>query len=408
MKICQINCVYGEGSTGKITRDLHLSLLKEGYDAIVITPLKNKFTTDKGVYVVSNKWLSYCSAILRRGFGMQFDWAFIQTWRIIRVLKKEKPDVVHLQCINGNDINIYMLLRFLAKNRIKTLYTLHAEFPYTGGCGNAVTCERWKTVCGSCPNLKATQSLWLDGTYRTWRKQGDSYQLFDKQLLHFTTVSPWLLSRAKESPLLENFKKTTVMNGVETNVFKYENEDGEWRRKLGVSDEEKMLLYVTASFFPHEQNLKGGRFVVQLANRLKDRAIKIVVAANYGEAENIPDNIIYIGRTKTQVDLASLYREADLTMITSSSETFGMPVAESLCCGTPVVGFKAGGPESIALQEYSEFVSYGDIDALYDCIIRWINKPHDHMTIATSATAKYSKEVMTEGYINQYKMFLSE
>ena len=408
MKICQINCVYGEGSTGKITRDLHLSLLKEGYNAIVITPLKNKFTTDKGVYVVSNKWLSYCSAILRRGFGMQFDWAFIQTWRIIRVLKKERPDVVHLQCINGNNINIYMLLGFLAQNRIKTLYTLHAEFPYTGGCGNAVTCERWKTGCGACPNLKATQTLWLDGTHRTWRKQGDCYQLFDKHLLHFTTVSPWLLSRAKESPLLEGFKKSTVMNGVETSVFKYEKIDGKWRKKLGISDEEKMLLYVTASFFPHEQNLKGGRYVVELAKRLSNKHIKIVVAANYGEAENLPDNIIYVGRTKTQKDLASLYREADLTLITSSSETFGMPVAESLCCGTPVVGFKAGGPESIALQEYSEFVSYGDTDALYDCIMRRINKPHDHMTIATLATAKYSKEVMTEGYINQYKMFLSE
>lgn len=207
---------------------------------------------------------------------------------------------------------------------------------------------------------------------------------------------------------MENFKKSTVMNGVETNVFKYEKENGEWRKKLGISNEEKMLLYVTASFFPHEQNLKGGRYVVELAQRLSNKHITIVVAANYGEAENLPDNIFYVGRTKTQKELASLYREADLTLITSSSETFGMPVAESLCCGTTVVGFKAGGPESIALQEYSEFVSYGDIDALYDCIIRWINKPHDHMTIATSATAKYSKEVMTEGYINQYKMLLSE
>lgn len=406
MKICQINCIYGEGSTGKITRDLHLTLLKEGHDAIVITPLANRFTSDKGVFVVSSKLLSYCSAILRRGLSMQFDWAYYQTLHIIKILKHEQPDVVHLHCINGNNINIYLLLRFLAKNRIKTLYTLHAEFPYTGGCGNAVTCERWRKGCGSCPNLKSTQSLWLDGTHRTWKKQGKSYQLFDKNLLHFTAVSPWLLRRAQESSLLTGFEKSTVMNGVDTNVFHYENTGCEWREKLGISNDEKMLLYVTASFRPHKHDLKGGRFVVELAERLSNRPIKIVVAANYGESDNTHDNIIYIGRTKTQIDLASLYREADLTMITSSNETFGMPVAESLCCGTPVVGFKAGGPESIALDNYCEFVDYADIDAFQDCVLRWIDKPQDSVKISYLARAKYSKEVMADGYINQYKTLM--
>ncbi len=33
-----------------------------------------------------------------------------------------------------------------------------------------------------------------------------------------------------------------------------------------------------------------------------------------------------------------------------------MVTAESLCCGTPVVGFTAGGPESIAIDAFSNFV----------------------------------------------------
>jgi glycosyltransferase involved in cell wall biosynthesis len=37
-----------------------------------------------------------------------------------------------------------------------------------------------------------------------------------------------------------------------------------------------------------------------------------------------------------------------------------MIVAESLCCGTPVVGFKAGGPESIAIDDYCVFVQFLD------------------------------------------------
>lgn len=408
MKICQINCIYGEGSTGKITRDLHLSLLAEGYDAFVITPLKNRFTTDNNVFVISNKTMSYISALFRRCLGMQFDWAYVQTFRIIKIIKREQPDIVHLQCINGNSINIYMLLRFLAKNRIKTLYTLHAEFPYTGGCGNAVSCERWRTGCGLCPNLKATQSFGHDGTHRTWKKQGECYQLFDKHLLHFTAVSPWLLSRADESSLLKGFSKSVVMNGVDTGLFCFRETSRVWRSKLNISDNEKLLLHVTTGFFPRTLNLKGGKFVVSLAEQLKGTSIKIVVAANYGEGWNLPDNIIYLGRTKTQDDLASLYREADLLLITSINETFGMTVAESLCCGTPVVGFKAGGPESIALPTHSEFVEYGDMDALQDCVMRWINKKQEKAEVASLAKARYSKEVMTGGYIDQYKNLIND
>ena len=407
MKICQINCIYGIGSTGKITRDIHLSLLRQGFDSIVIAPLKNRFTNDQGVFVVSNKLIAYTSALLKRCLGMQFDWAHIQTLRIIGILRRERPDVVHLQCINGNNINIYMLLRYLAKNKIKTLYTLHAEFPYTGGCGNTMDCERWRTGCGHCPNLKAgTQSPLIDGTHRTWVKQKKIYTLFETDNLHFTAVSPWLLSQANQARMIGRFDKSVVMNGVDTEVFRYEMSNGEWRKRLGLSESEKILLYVTASFYPHEDNLKGGRFILELAQRLKETGVKIVVAANYGDGTNLPDNILYIGRTNSQKELAALYSEADLTIITSRNETFGMPVAESLCCGTPVVGFKAGGPESISISEYSEFAEYSDVDALEACVDKWLNKDVDSELVSQKAIKKYSKEEMTCNYITQYKKLI--
>lgn len=406
MKICQINCIYGIGSTGKLTRDIHLSLLEQGLESVVITPLRNQYTDDAGVYVVSNKFLAYVSAILKRGLGMQFDWACIQTRRIISLLKRESPDVVHLQCINGNNINIYMLLQYLAKNQIKTLYTLHAEFPYTGGCGNTLTCDRWREGCGRCPNLKSTQSFIIDGTHRTWEKQKHCYEKFEKKYLRFTAVSPWLLSRAESSPIIKDFKKVVVMNGLDTKVFDYIKPTGKWKAKLGISNDEKIILYVSASFYPHQDNLKGGRYILELANRLKDRMYKIVVAANYGDGGNLPDNVIYVGRTKTQQDLAELYREANITILTSSNETFGMPVAESLCCGTPVVGFKAGGPESIALAQFCQFVEYGNIRALENGVLVWTNKTLNRAQIATKAKALYSKEIMTNMYLAQYKEIL--
>lgn len=405
MKVCQINCVYGSGSTGKIVRDIHLTLKDQGIESLVIAPLKSKDASDGEIYSTTTKYLSYFSAIIRRYLGFQYGFSQIQTWRMIKILKREMPDIVHLQCINGNDINIYMLEKYLAKNKIKTLYTIHAEFPYTGGCGHAFDCEKWLIECGGCPRKKeATQSPIIDPSHRTWLKQNDAYQRFDKQLLRFTTVSPWLLMRAEQSPMLTHFKKTVVINGIDTSIFRYQVPQPIWRRRLNLSLDDIIIAHVTACFIPHSYNIKGGEYIVKLAERLKEISpkYKIIVAAGQGESSDLPDNIIYIGRTEDQEELAQLYREAKVTVIASKKETFCMPVSETLCCGTPIVGFLAGGPESIAIKEYSDFVEHANVDALTEKVVKWANTDYDAREIATKAYDIYSKETMTNNYIEQY------
>ena len=49
-----------------------------------------------------------------------------------------------------------------------------------------------------------------------------------------------------------------------------------------------------------------------------------------------------------------------------------MICAESLCCGTPVIGFRAGAPERIALKEYSDFVQYGDLNSLKEKVMEYL------------------------------------
>lgn len=400
MKVIQINCVYGVGSTGKIVQNIHNHLLNNGVASSVIVPMTN--SKDKNVFCVSNKFLSYSSAFYRRSSGRQFDGANIQTGRIIRLLKEQKPDIVHLHCINGNNINIYRLLNYLGSEKIKTVLTLHAEFPYTGGCGHAYDCEKWKYGCFHCPILReATQSYFIDGTKHTWKSQKKCYENFSDDRLRIVAVSPWLKSRSEQSPMLKRFEKSVIMNGCNTSVF-HRYGTGYWRKKLNIPDNIHILLHVTASFSPYGSGLKGGRFIYQLSEKLKNKPFVILVASNYGEAPNCPSNVIFIGRTETQEHLAGLYSEADLTVITSKRETFSMVTAESLCCGTPVASFFAGGPESIAIPEYSFFCEYGDIDSMADYIENLNYLHYNKDEISTKAKSKYSIEKMTEEYLSLY------
>lgn len=79
-----------------------------------------------------------------------------------------------------------------------------------------------------------------------------------------------------------------------------------------------------------------------------------------------------------------------------------MVTAESLCCGTPVVGFKAGAPEMITLPQFSCFVAQGDTDALHGQVQQYLcrSKPEG---IAAAAAQKYDRDTMYRNYLTIYE-----
>lgn len=77
-----------------------------------------------------------------------------------------------------------------------------------------------------------------------------------------------------------------------------------------------------------------------------------------------------------------------------------MVCAESLCCGTPVVGFLAGGPETIAISEYSQFCNYGNIEQLEKLLSD--KRTYEKNIIAEEAQKKYAISEMIEKYIGIY------
>ena len=78
-----------------------------------------------------------------------------------------------------------------------------------------------------------------------------------------------------------------------------------------------------------------------------------------------------------------------------------MVCAESLCCGTPVAGFFAGGPESICLPEHSLFCEQGDLDTLEKNVKALATR--EKTDFLAEAQSAYSAEAMTEGYFKIYQ-----
>lgn len=402
MKILQVNCVYKKGSTGKITYDIHSELLKQGIESVVCYGRGEKIN-EPHVYKTCGEGYSKTNHLLSEFTGVMYGGCFFSTNKLIKIIKKEKPDVVHLQCINGYFVNIYRLVSWLKKHDIKTVLTLHAEFMYTANCGYALNCDKWQTGCGHCPRLKQeTKSLLIDGTHKSWMKMKKAFDGFNDNLV-VTSVSPWLMERAKLSPILNGKKHEVVLNGVNTDVFHF-YDTAELRSQMGLTGV-KVIFHATPSFDDNINNIKGGYYVLKLAEKMLDENVKFVVAGNHPDGLKVPSNVILLGKVSDQELLAKYYSMADVTLLTSKKETFSMVTAESLCCGTPVVGFKAGAPEQIAIPEYSSFVDFGDLESLHEEMKKCLAESFLKIDIALTSNGKYAKQTMTENYLKIYEEF---
>ena len=96
MKVLQVNNVYKKGSTGKITFDIHKGLLNKGVESIVCYG-RGKVVNEKGIYKTCPEWYAKLNNLITRFTGVMYGGCFFSTNKLIRVIKKEKPDIVHIQ-----------------------------------------------------------------------------------------------------------------------------------------------------------------------------------------------------------------------------------------------------------------------------------------------------------------------
>lgn len=399
MKVLQINVVYKTGSTGKIVYDLHQGLTSRSIESYVCYGRGNS-NKDNNVIKISSEFYSKLNNLFSRISGIPYGGCTVSTLQLFRIIEKIRPDIVHIHCINGYFVNVYNLIQWLNNNNFPLVLTLHAEFMFTANCSHSFDCERWKTGCGSCPNLKqATNSYLFDRTRRSWNLMNDSFNNYDNA--YIVSVSDWLRHRSEQSPILGNFRNITILNGIDTSTFFYHQPSTSMAYIERLFPEikcRKTVLHVTAAFNDSVNHIKGGYYLIKLAERLPD--LQFLVVGNYSLKSKLPDNVVLLGNIENRDVLAMLYSISDVTLLTSKRETFSMICAESLCCGTPVIGFKAGGPESISLPEYSRFCEHGDIDGLVDILDKLPS--FDAQTVSETAIKAYNIDAMINHYVNLY------
>lgn len=391
MRVLLIDVNYKYSSTGKIVHDLASELIKSGHQARVLFG-RGEPINDNIAIRIAPAWEVYFHALMTRFTGLVGAFSYFATRKLIRQIKKFKPDIVHLHELHGYYVNYSEVVRFLKGSKIPVVWTFHCEFAYTGKCGYAYDCEKWKTECSACPQIKEyPASLYFDFTRYMFREKKKDFDGFDN--LTIVTPSDWLAKRVKQS-FLSGYDVRVIHNGIDTECVFYP-------RSVSASSNGKMTVLAVAPDIMSER--KGGKWVLELARRFSDN-IEFVMVGVVGTVDGVPSNVRLVDRTSNQAELAAYYSDADLFLICSKRENFPTTCLEALSCGTPVVGFDEGGTAETAPGRLGCFVPFGDVDALEVVIKDYFSGQSKivQKECREFAEQNYSKQAMYSNYFRLY------
>ena len=363
MNIVQING-GALGSTGKIMFGISTVCTDEKQETLCAAPeVSSGNKTGRNLYIIQNNNHRKINVLLDRITGRHNMHSKIATERLLKVISGFKPDIIQLHNLHEAYINLPMLFKYIKKHNIKTVWTLHDCWAFTGHCPyfDIVGCNKWKTGCYGCPQYKEYPKSLFDNSKYMYRLKKKWFTGVENMTI--VTPSEWLASLVKES-YLKDYPVKVINNGIDLNVFRPTESD--FREKYAL--ENKYIVLGVAFGWGRR---KGLDVFVELARRLDKEKYKVVLVGTDDNVDKLlPENIISIHRTQNQTELAKICSAADVFANPTREENYPTVNMEALACGTPVVTFNTGGSPEMLDETCGAAVAKNDIDAMYNEIIR--------------------------------------
>ena len=303
--------------------------------------------------------------------------------RLVRYVKTYKPkyDLIH-----DNQSLCYGLLK-LQKRGYKVLATVH----------HPITRDRDLALEAATTKGQA----WL---IRRWYSFLDMQQRVVQRLNHVLTVS-----KQSRADITQAFGRAAeqirvIPNGVDTSLFK----------PLLQIERQPLRLITTAS---SDQPLKGLSVLLRALAQLRSEfpALELVVigklkegGASEQELQDLAlvDAVQFISGISSE-QMVEEYARASIAIVPSLYEGFGLPAAEAMACGIPLVCSDGGAlPEVVG--EAARLVKAGDVAHLAAAIRELLNNPPLRQQLGYAGRAHIEQQLSWQCVAKQLQAYYRE
>lgn len=284
----------------------------------------------------------------------------LSAFTLYRTSYYRKADIVHLHLVYSAPFFSLFNVPRLSKKR-KVVWTLHDPWMMSGHCVYSLDCERWAIGCGDCPDLTLPFPIKRDTTAFSWKLK--------RWLMHHSSVtlvvaSSWMYERVQRSPILSHLPCQVIPLGID--LKKYEPRDRvRCRSRFGIPDDAHVLAF---RFRGETERFKGWPWLKRALMSVNiTKPTYLLIFEGKGAVEDLKDKyrVIELGWVNDQDLIVDAFCAADIFLMPSVAEAFGIMAVEAMACGTPVIVFEGTAlPDIIHAPEGGMAVPYKDSDAL--------------------------------------------
>jgi D-inositol-3-phosphate glycosyltransferase len=264
------------------------------------------------------------------------------------------------------------------------IYDLVHSHYWLSGVVGAMAQARWE-----CPHLTMFHTLGvLKNKTDSAENEPDHRIAHERKLVHSADGIVVPARRELDNLLIDYYasseKISVIPCGVDLERFRPLDRMTA-RAAIGVAQDDPVALYV-GRFAP----LKGLDLLLAAVARLKKRLpnLKLLVAGGDGPRSTgtldlieqsrhlgILPQVSFVGRVEHN-DLPYYYNAADLLVVPSHYESFGLVVLEALACGTPVAATRFGAAETVLQPDRNGTIIAGpDAGSVAEAMHRQLTRP---------------------------------
>lgn len=204
-------------------------------------------------------------------------------------------------------------------------------------------------------------------------------------------------------------KNIIIKNGYDPGVFYPEEINKEnVLKELGI----KKSFGKIVSFVGKLTNFKGVDILLKACQKYEDDETLTIIAGNGELFEELNKlkvelnlkNVFFIGNQPHEM-LRKIYNIANVSIVPSRREPFGLVALEALACGTPVIGTNQGGIPDFLNEKVGTLVEVENVEELAEAVDNILNgkKEFNRTYIANYVKEKHSQDALIEQLIEVYK-----
>ena len=226
-----------------------------------------------------------------------------------------------------------------------------------------------------------------------------------------TTVSRFLKEKTITNYSCE-IPIDVIPNFIDSDLYK---PDGKTTFRENIAPNGEKVLVHTSNFRPVKRVPDTIKILKKVIEDIPTKLILVGDGPDRSECErlcrqlDLCDQVKFLGK---QEGLVEILNSADLFLIPSQSESFGLAALEAMACGLPVISSSVGGlPELISHNETGFIAEIGDVDRMAKYVVDLLNNDKKYKLFSKNArdraVNKFDKSKIIPIYEKHYQTILN-